>query len=237
MANFLLVHGAWMDQRCWSQSANALRNQGHNVVTFDLAGHGADATSLADISLARYVEQTLRTAANMGSNVVLAGHSMGGIVISQAAEQEPERFSRLVYLAGYLPTSGQSLNDLAQSDADSRVGPNMRPASDWSTLDIAEEARVDLFFHDVDPVQAEAFLSTWKAEPVSPLGTPLTLTGERFGSVPRAYIRTMQDRVVSPALQKRMVQATPADVFEIPCGHAAMLSQPQQVANLLAKAA
>jgi pimeloyl-ACP methyl ester carboxylesterase len=226
-----------MDQRCWSQSADGLRDKGHTVVTFDLAGHGADPTGLADISLARYVEQTLRAAAGMGSNVVLVGHSMGGIVISQAAEQEPARFSRLVYVAAYLPTSGQSLNDLAQTDADSRVGPNMRPAPDWSTLDIAEEARADLFFHDVDPVRAEPFLSAWKAEPVAPLGTPLTLTRERFGSVPRAYVHTALDRVVSPVLQRRMLQATPSDVFDLACGHAAMLSKPQQLADLLAKLA
>jgi pimeloyl-ACP methyl ester carboxylesterase len=238
MANFLLVHGAWMDQRCWSQSAASLRDKSHTVVTFDLAGHGTDATGLADVSLARYVEQTLQKAASLGAGkVVLVGHSMGGIVISQAAEEEPERFSRLVYVAAYLPTSGQSLNDLAQTDANSRIGPNMRPAPDWSTLDIAEEARADLFFHDVDPVRAEPFLSAWKAEPVAPLGTPLTLTRERFGSVPRTYIHTTLDRVVSSPLQKRMLQATPADVFDLVCGHAAMLSKPRELAELLSKAA
>ncbi|MFX8445378.1 hypothetical protein ABTL54_20690, partial [Acinetobacter baumannii] len=66
---------------------------------------------------------------------------MAGIVLSAAAETEPRLFRSLTYVAAYLVADGQSLNDLAQTDADSGVGPNIRPAADWSTLDLAEESR------------------------------------------------------------------------------------------------
>jgi len=231
--NFILVHGSWLDSRCWAAVETALRRRGNTVQSVQLPGHGGSTTSRPEINLALYVETVLGAASQTSEPSVLVGHSMAGVVISQAAEQAPEQFSTLVYVAAYLPTSGQSLNDLAMSDADSRVGPNMVPAPDWSTLAIAEPARAELFFHDVEPSLSAAFLETWRAEPVAPLTVPLELSADRFGKVPKLYIRTLKDRVVSPSLQERMLAATPVPSVELDCGHLPMLVMPDALVTTL----
>ena len=233
MANFLLVHGAWMDARCWNRVIELLQAAGHDAVAFDLAGHGLDATPLADITLDRYCEQTISEAEAVGDEVILVGHSMAGIVISQSAEKRPDLFKKSIYVAAYLPKSGQSLNDLAQTDADSHVGPAMRPAPDWSTLDLSEESRGEMFFHDVTEDDASVFLEGWKAEPVGPQATPLSLSEEKFGSVSRLYVSTANDRVVSPGLQTRMIQSTPTEVVTIETGHVPMLANPEALVAIL----
>lgn len=71
-------------------------------------------------------------------------------------------------------------------------------------------------------------------EPLIPLGMPAQLTAERFGTVSKAYIRTLRDQVVSPALQQRMLEATPVDhVASIDSGHAPFLTQPVALATAI----
>jgi pimeloyl-ACP methyl ester carboxylesterase len=237
MAKFVLVHGAWLDKTCWDDVAEILTAKGHDVVAFDLVGHGADVTELPAITLEAYVAQAAAGASELGAPVNLVGHSMAGMVITAAAEAHPELWTRLIYVAAFLPASGQSLNDLAQTDADSQLGPNVRPAADWSTLDVAEEARHDLFFHDVSDDKSGPLLANWKAEPVAPQVAPIATTAERFGSVPRTYIHSEFDRVISPSLQARMVAATPSDEHSLATGHLPMLVNPVGLADLLEAAA
>lgn len=211
-----------MTKECWSPALELLSSRGHEARAVDLPGHGSDATF--PVTLEAYADCAIQEAQAMGGVVNLVGHSMAGIVLSAAAEKRPDLFRSVTYVAAYLVASGQSLNDLAQTDADSGVGPNLRPAADWSTLDLAEESRAELFFHDVDPAVAAPFLAAWKAEPTAPQTTPLTLTNENFGSVERRYVKTLNDRVVSPALQDRMLASTPTRTVALQTGHLPMLA-------------
>ena len=233
MAKIVLVHGAWLDKTCWNDVAEILTEKGHQVVSFDLAGHGADTTELPNITMDAYVAQAAAAANELGAPVNLVGHSMAGMVITAAAEAHPELWSRLVYVAAFLPASGQSLNDLAQTDGDSQLGPNVRPAADWSTLDIVEEARHGLFFHDVSDEKSAPLLANWKAEPAAPQVAPVTTSPERFGSVPRTYIHSEFDHVISSSLQARMVATTPCDEHSIATGHLPMLADAAGLADLL----
>lgn len=142
-------------------------------------------------------------------------------------------------MAVNLPGHGEDetpLNELAQSDADSGIDPAMRPAPDWSTLDLDKASRSPLFFHGVDPLVAEPFLAQWRAEPVAPLGTPVQL-GDADPGVLRWYVRTEPDRVVSPALQVQMLEATPCQQRSLPTGHLPMFAQPKALAAVLLEAA
>jgi len=228
---YLLIHGAWMTKECWSPTVELLEGNGHEVRAIDLPGRGADSTS--PVTLDDYSDRVVSEAEAMGGDVNLVGHSMAGIVLSATAEKRPDLFCSLTYVAAYLVTSGQSLNDLAQTDADSGVGPNVRPAADWSTLDLAEESRAGLFFHDVPADVAAPFLAAWKAEPTAPQTTPLAVTESRFGSVARRYIKTLNDRVVSPSLQDRMLLATPTRTVTLETGHLPMLVDPASFVQTL----
>ncbi|HNV55188.1 MAG TPA: alpha/beta fold hydrolase, partial [Pseudomonadales bacterium] len=109
MANLLLVHGAWHGGWCWRDLRPLLEADGHRVWAPDLPGHGDHPLPVAQVSLQGYVESLCDLIETIGQPVVLVGHSMGGIVISQLAQQRPERIERLVYLTAMLPRSGQSL--------------------------------------------------------------------------------------------------------------------------------
>lgn len=86
MSTYLLVHGAWHGGWCWRKVVPLLEAQGHKVLAPTLPGHGEDKTPAAAVTLRSYADTICRLAGAQTKPVILVGHSMGGIVITQAAE-------------------------------------------------------------------------------------------------------------------------------------------------------
>jgi pimeloyl-ACP methyl ester carboxylesterase len=111
MANFVLVHGAWHGGWCWRDTARALRAQGHTVVTPTHTGVGERAHQSSEaITLETHVRDVLGAIeAEELSDVILCGHSYGGMVITGVADRLPGRVKALVYLDAFVPAHGDSL--------------------------------------------------------------------------------------------------------------------------------
>jgi pimeloyl-ACP methyl ester carboxylesterase len=170
--------------------------------------------------------------------VLLVGHSMAGVVISAVAEREPQRLHRLVYVAAYLPGDGDSVYKLSTNDKDSRVGAFWTQADPkaYSPASIRADGLVEVFCADCSAADQQALRSSHRAEAVPPLGTPVALSAARFGSVPRAYVHTRQDRAVSLALQRQMLARAggAGAVLELDTGHLPMWTQPRALADFIA---
>ncbi len=234
LLTIVLVHGAWEDASIWSDVTAELEGMGHVVHTVNLPGRAGDTTPTSQITLDSHRDAVLSVVQQSEEPVVLVGHSFGGMTISAVAEAAPEKVERLIYLAAYLPQNGQSLQDLAFSDPDSQAGPSFEVDEAKLVARIKHDARAELFLNDADAAKREGFADTMVDEPLIPLGMPAQLTAERFGTVSKAYIRTLRDQVVSPALQQRMLEATPVDhVASIDSGHAPFLTQPVALATAI----
>ena len=116
--SILLVHGAWHSARCWESFTPVLEAQGFAVHTMTLPGHGEKARFGWFVGMRDYVRAVGATAdaivQKSGSPCVLLGHSMGGLVISAAAEARPSLFSALVYLAAFVPTRAPASSGFAR---------------------------------------------------------------------------------------------------------------------------
>src|SRR6202008_2024813 len=113
-ATFVLVHGAWSGGWCYARVAALLRSRGHTVFTPTLTGQGARAHLLSGaINLSTHIEDVLGVFRfERLDNVVLAGHSYGGMVITGVADLAPETIKALAYLDAFVPEDGQSLFDI-----------------------------------------------------------------------------------------------------------------------------
>ena len=115
MANFVLVHGAWHGGWCYSRVAELLRAKGHRVFTPTLSGLGERSHQFSGaINLTAHIDD-IRNLIRWErlENVILLGHSYGGMVISGVADRAPDKISALVYLDALIPKDGQSVFDLA----------------------------------------------------------------------------------------------------------------------------
>ena len=91
-----------------------------------------------------------------------------------------------------------------------------------------------MFCSDCDPADVADFDSRLRAEPAAPLGTPIAVTEARWGSVPRVYIETAGDKLLSPKMQKQLYTASPCDqVLTLNASHAPFLSMPDALVDHL----
>jgi pimeloyl-ACP methyl ester carboxylesterase len=233
---YVLVHGAWQAPYVWTDVKVNLEKEGNTVILVELPGHGSDQTPTYTLSLDGYRDKVVEAINKVDGKVILVGHSMGGMVVTNVAEKIPSKLSKLVYIGAFVPVSGQALVEI--SDPDSQLGPNLVASADQLTLDVKRENLTKLFIGDGTDAAKEKVLLNYRAEPAIPFTNKVTLTNSNFGSVQKVYIKTLQDIVISPGLQDRMiVSAGIKTVYEVNTSHSPFLSQPQAVSDLLLKVA
>lgn len=235
---YVLVHGAWQAPYVWDSVQADLVKQGHKVIVVNLPGHGSDTTVPQRLSLDVYRDAVINAIAGADSSVILVGHSMGGMVITNVAESIPNKIKKLVYIGAFLPATGQAITDLAYSDPGSQLGPLLIPSADQLTLDVKRDSLTYLFINDGSPAAKDLVLANYRAEPAIPFSNKVTLTNEGFGSVDKIYIKTLKDVVISPALQDRMIAAAGIKtVYTVNTSHSPFLAGPHNLSALLIKAA
>ena len=231
---FAVVHGGFQTAVAWEPVADALRAEGNEVILVNLPGRNGEGGDPHALTLGAYRDATL-AAMDEADDVVLVGHSFGGFTISAVAEAAPDRVRKLIFVAAYVPESGESMQALAETDEGTKfTGENFVVAPDYSTAEVLARDRTLLFANDVEGHRAQAISGALVKEPLPPLAEPITLTEASFGRVPKAYVLTLRDNAVSPALQARMVeQAAAAEVTMIDTGHAPKATAPDDLARLL----
>jgi pimeloyl-ACP methyl ester carboxylesterase len=232
---FVLIPGSWHSSACWQRVIPLLEEQGHRVIAPELFGMGNDHTPLSQIKLISWVDQVVGIVQNQQETVVLVGHSRGGIIISEVAQRVPEKIKLLVYLTAFLVPSGETLASTAVQAKDIDVGI-VHPDG---TMTIKPEKLVSVFYNTTTPEWAERVSSLLSPEPTIIFRTPLHLTDDRFGRVPRAYIECSEDNAIALTLQRSMQDRLPCKyVITMHADHSPFFSAPSElVTNLLDLAA
>jgi pimeloyl-ACP methyl ester carboxylesterase len=243
MARFLLVHGAMGGAWVWTRVIPGLQAAGHTAEAIDLPGQGADETPLTEITLHRYAE-AVSDALAAGPPAVLTGHSMGGMVVTQAAARRPELVERLVYVSAFCPQPGQSLIEITQlpEAAGDSVQANITVEGDPPVATMAPEAAPDALYHCCTPEQIAWATPQRGAQPVIPFTQPFEgpddAAADAFAALPRAYISCLQDRAIRPPIQRRMYTAAGCDpVVEIDTDHSPWLSRTDELVDALVQIA
>ena len=235
MATYLLIHGAWHGGWAWKDVKTLLTAKGHTVLTPDLPGHGSQTTPLQEMTMKAYVQSVVDLLAKQSEPVILAGHSMSGAVISQAAEQLPTKVSKLIYVCAFLLEKNGSVLDIMKNDEAGEFLPRLVFTDDQRGAQFDEATLREVFYNETpeDRIQwAKPQLIT--TQPTEPFGAPVQVTNERFGNIPRAYIKCMKDKITTPQAQQRMIDTFPCEqVFELEADHAPFLSRPDELSDAL----
>lgn len=233
MATFLLVHGAWHGGWCWKKVTPLLRAGRQEVFTPTLTGLGERAHLLNPaISLNTHVQDIVAVLEYEDLHgVALVGHSYGGMVITAVADRVPERLEHLVYLDAFVPKDGESTMDLMSANSMENFRERARAHGEgwWipagtGTFSITSDA-------DIQWLQARLV-----PHPLKTLEQPLRLTNEAAALIPRTYIYCVREGAASPRLARSAERARAEQGWryrELATGHDAMVSAPQQLAELL----
>jgi pimeloyl-ACP methyl ester carboxylesterase len=129
---------------------------------------------------------------------ILVGHSLGGITISQAAEQRPDKVKTLVYLAALLQRNGESSSDVMSTDETSQAPQYIITSEDKTTVRFELEDYQLVSYNDCSDEDIAWAAPLLVPEPTAPMQTPVRISSENFGRVPRIYIETLRDNGVTP---------------------------------------
>jgi pimeloyl-ACP methyl ester carboxylesterase len=235
MATFLLVHGAWHSGWCFGPLSEILRREGHRVIAPDLPGMGGDEATLSAVTLEDWGRFVAELASAQPEPVLLCGHSRGGAVISTAAEMAPGSVGALVFIAAFMLADGDSPAAFkARMPRVNSFASSIAVVGDSAGTRVSPEAAATFFYNTTDPKDRLAASRRMMADPFKPSRTPLRLSGERFGAVPRYYIECTEDRII-PLAEQRLMQETlaVAAVETLHCDHSPFLSDRDALARAL----
>ncbi|MCX5399145.1 alpha/beta fold hydrolase [Streptomyces sp. NBC_00102] len=227
----VLVHGAFADASSWSGVVQRLRQDGNQVVAVanPLRGLHDDAAYLRGVL------------ATIEGPVVLAGHSYGGSVISEAATGNPD-VKALVYVAAFIPDTGESAGVLAAKFPGSTLGDTVEPAAyplpDGST-GTELTIRQDLFHHQfaADVPADTALVMAATQRPVSTRALEEPAGQVAWNLVPAYSLVSGQDFNIPPQAQQWMAERADAHIVTVDgASHAATVSEPEAVTDLIRRA-
>lgn len=234
MATYVLVHGAWHGGWCWSRVARTLRETGAEVYTPTLTGLGERAhLASREVGLETHVADVLEVLeAEDLTDVVLAGHSYAGMVVTAVADHAAARIARLIYLDAVVPRDGQCLYDRAPAQVKAHFEEHARTGGEGWRVPVAAASAQFLGLKREDDLRW--VMPRLTPHPIRTFREAVQLRSDA-PAVPRSYINCIGDK---PLGQPRTAQAEGiADYHELRTGHDAMVTAAQEVAALLRKAA
>jgi pimeloyl-ACP methyl ester carboxylesterase len=236
MASFILVHGGMHGGWCWDKVLPLLQAAGQVAIAPDLPGVREGTIPPQDVTLALTGGFIADLARRSGEKVVMVGHSLGGITISEAAERAPEAVLGLVYVAAILlPDGAAVIGNLVGGDETSNL---VRASAGGAALIADPNVARDRFYNGCAEHDAQSALARLVPQPTRPMRDRLRLTSSRFGAVPRAYIECLQDNAHPLCLQRSQQAKLPCDpVFKMATGHSPFLQAPEALAHHLIAAA
>lgn len=227
----VLVHGAFADSSSWNGVIARLRGDGYPVIGVanplrSLAGDAAFLRSVLD---------------GVDGPIVLAGHSYGGSVMSEAADGNAN-VTALVYIASFLLDEGESTGELAGRFPGNELGPALRPvpvdAPDGQTVSdlyIQQDRFQEVFAADVPPDVADLMAVTQRPIVADALEGKAVRAAWR--TIPSWTMVTRQDLAVPARAQRFMAERAGSHTVEIDASHAVTVSQSGAVAELIDAAA
>ena len=227
----VLEHGAFADASGWNAVIHTLQKRGYTVL--------APANPLR--GLAGDTEYLKSFLATVTGPVVLVGHSYGGAVITGAATGNPA-VKALVYIAAYAPAEGESVAQATALGGGSsellqhviaRPFPGAAPGDADAYLDPAFFRQV--LAQDLPAAQAAQMAAAQRPAAFATLAQPASAPAWR--TIPSWYLVARDDRTIPPQAERAMAARAGAHTVEIDSSHAAMISHPRAVSDLILDAA
>lgn len=223
----VLVHGAWADGSSWNGVTRRLQRDGYSVVVpaVPLRSLSGDSAYIASVLAA------------IKGPIVLAAHSYGGAVVTNAAQGNPN-VKALVYVDGFVPDAGESVLDLAMKNPGSELPTAI---TEVPYAQGAQGSGVDVYIKTTD------FRSAFAAD-LPPDTTALMAASQRpvtiaalseksgtpaWATIPSWYLAGRQDKAIPLATELFMARRAHAQIKEIDSSHASLLSHPDAVAKVI----
>nr|CAD1838824.1 unnamed protein product [Ananas comosus var. bracteatus] len=239
----VLVHGEGFGAWCWYKTMSLLEEAGLSPIALDLAGSGIDHNDVNRITtLEEYSKPLMNYLESLAEDekVILVGHSCGGASISYALERYPKKITKAVFVSATMVKDGQRPFDVFSEELAS-ADVFLQESQFWCM--VMEKTNRLLVSHlinsrskDCTSIKDIALAAvSMRPIPLAPIMEKLSLTAENYGAVRRFFVQALDDRMLSPDVQEKLVRDNPPNgVFKIKgSDHCPFFSKPQSLNKIL----
>jgi pimeloyl-ACP methyl ester carboxylesterase len=228
MSNFVLVHGGMVGGWCWKKVRKYLEAQGHLVRTPTLTGLGERKhLNCPDIDLDVHINDIVNVLQYEElEEVILVGHSYGGMVITGVADRTPQRIKQLIYIEALIPEDGESMFDIVDPKISSYLFTRAQEeGKGWQVPPAPAES-----YNFENPEDIKWIVSHSTAHPLKSFQQKITLKNsmERFN---RYYIKCTQDHFLDSMFIRAKNKGFTCNLLDT--GHFPMVTEPELLSNLL----
>ncbi len=231
---YVLVHGAMVDGTAWFKIVKPLEDAGNKVVVVNLPSHGKDDTKISQVDYNTYINVIKDSINAQSGKVILIGHSMAGLLISSVASDMPEKIESLVYVAAFIPQSGESVFKLNGSDTKSKFGANIIVSNDKASATLKLDKIKEVFCNDCSDDDISILKLSHKAQALAPLAQEITLNSKNLDSVAKYIIQTSNDNAITFDFQKKCSSKAKniKKTFVLKSGHSPFISKPKELIKI-----
>lgn len=229
---YILIHGAWHAKWCWEKIAYLLQRDGHHVIVPDLPGHGTDQTPFKKIHLNTYFDFVNNIIQALPGKVILVGHSMAGMVITQIATNCPEKIEKLIYIAAYLPESGESIIDINKQLLATDSLFDVEIDNKAKSICVHKDSE-KIFYNRCSVIDAAYYAQLVQAEPAHPFLNKLVFAKGGLAKIKKIYVSCLFDNALPFSAQQHMAVRGNCFQVSLPADHSPFFSTPAKLFELL----
>ncbi|KAH8508453.1 hypothetical protein Peur_050346 [Populus x canadensis] len=226
----VLIHGSSAGAWVWYKVKPMLEAAGHSITALDMSASGVNTKTLEEVrTFDQYNEPLIEFMANLPENekVVLVGHSLGGLNLAFAMEKFPEKISLAIFVTAIMPDTQHQPSYMLEKFTESISGAD-------DEQDTAVVSSTPFQLTPIEDLTLQALLNRPGSTFVESLSKANKFTEDRYGSVPRVYIVCTEDILLSPSLQRFMIEKNEVkEVMEIPADHMAVFSKPKELSQCI----
>ena len=230
-----MVHGGWHGAWCWKKTVPLLNEAGHEVIAPDLPGHGANKTNYSRRVYEQYAPFIGSIVERQTKPIILLGHSSGGAIITEVAKLFPRKIKTLIYLSAFLLPVGLTPPEIMLGDSASLLPACLQVDVKKEFVSVKRECAKEVFYADCTDEDAEWAINQLIPEPIvfpASSGQPEII--RNIEQIPRVYIECLQDKALSPRMQKKMYTAVSCRaVYSLPTSHSPFISAPEKLVEHL----
>jgi pimeloyl-ACP methyl ester carboxylesterase len=227
VTTFGLIHGAWHGAWCWEPLIPELERRGHRAVAVDLPCDDASATTVDNAKL-------MADALGDADDVVVVGHSLGGLVAPVVAALRPVR--KVVFLCALIPRPGRSLGEVMSSEPETTTkefNALPRHVGDGGSVTWDPDVAGPFFYRACDPETVRWAAPRLRTQVWTTRREPCPL--DDWPDCELVSIVCADDELVTPDWSRRIARdVLGVEPIELPGGHFPMLAVPAELADVLA---
>lgn len=229
MANIILLHGAWHGPWCFEKLIPELEI-GNNIIIPELPCVSYDNN---DVNLEIYNKIVINELNKLGAPAILVGHSLAGLILCELGSRFPDKISKLVFIAGFIPENSSNLMSCSREDTDADMSLAFMPPDDKTILTLNPDNIAEFLYNNCSAEDKAWAVAQLQPQKLTPFNDKVSYDVKTLDKIKKVYIECEHDRAVSLNMQQKMHARINCEAVLLNSCHSPFICMPDKIAEII----